>query len=758
MDSDQSKESEYCVVQDATGKNRFQCKRCYRQLSSKHSVLYHLHSAHNMSPVKRAKKKYLEDTSIEIPRTTLISRRQKQGPLELAETSTSERSSIENAVESATEHREMAEIDINIDPTSVTDFSSFDFNEQHSEQICIDSSRDFSDTEMESQSGIWEDVLKNKNYIRNRYLQDNETITDITDGSLYRKLLSENDFLNGTDNTNLTAVINTDGVSLYSSSKVQLWPIFMAVNELNPCARFARENVILAGIWQGKGKPPFNTFIGSFCKLMNDLYDTGITEKLNGEETTVKLKVICGIYDLPAKAAILNMTQYNGSDSCITCEEPGKTVKQGKGTSRCFPYRETAEKYPNRNQAGVKLAMERGTERNRIKGFKGTSPLLDLKNFDIVSGTPPDYMHGVLLGVTKTLLYKWFSSTESKKEYFIGDKVKLISKRLNSIKPPESMERLPRDLEKNYTHFKATELQAWLIYYGIPCVEGILPNKYLEHFACLAEGVYFLLGDKISKNDLQRAHILLDAFFRNFSNLYPAGSCGLNVHNIGMHMVEYVRVLGPLWSWSCFPFEDCNSMITKTVHGTGDVTKQVMKIKEAQALLRNNLPLIFKGKNWKNLKPVANCEIAGAITEVPKDENTNFILEELGLSDTSCIKKVDRVMLNGKKMYSGSYTRMKRRICNTFLTKRGIACSVKYFIFHEQTQLIFALVIPLYLTEYRIGELRAGKYLFTSTACDKCKLLLVNELEENLWYIDPKVNGKIFIAKMPNSYGHSVFK
>lgn len=607
-------------------------------------------------------------------------------------------------------------------------------------------------------SGIWEDVLKNKNYIRNRYLQDNETITDITDGSLYRKLLSENDFLNGTDNTNLTAVINTDGVSLYSSSKVQLWPIFMAVNELNPCARFARENVILAGIWQGKGKPPFNTFIGSFCKLMNDLYDTGITEKLNGEETTVKLKVICGIYDLPTKAAILNMTQYNGSDSCITCEEPGKTVKQGKGTSRCFPYRETAEKYPNRNQAGVKLAMERGTERNRIKGFKGTSPLLDLKNFDIVSGTPPDYMHGVLLGVTKTLLYKWFSSTESKKEYFIGDKVKLISKRLNSIKPPESMERLPRDLEKNYTHFKATELQAWLIYYGIPCVEGILPNKYLEHFACLAEGVYFLLGDKISKNDLQRAHILLDAFFRNFSNLYPAGSCGLNVHNIGMHMVEYVRVLGPLWSWSCFPFEDCNSMITKTVHGTGDVTKQVMKIKEAQALLRNNLPLIFKGKNWKNLKPVANCEIAGAITEVPKDENTNFILEELGLSDTSCIKKVDRAMLNGKKMYSGSYTRMKRRICNTFLTKRGIACSVKYFIFHEQTQLIFAFVIPLYLTEYRIGELRAGKYLFTSTACDKCKLLLVNELEENLWYIDPKVNGKIFIAKMPNSYGHSVFK
>ena len=101
---------------------------------------------------------------------------------------------------------------------------------------------------------------------------------------------------------------------------------------------------------------------------------------------------------------------------------------------------------------------------------------------------------------------------------------------------------------------------------------------------------------------------------------------------------------------------------------------------------------------------------------------------------------------------------MKRRICNTFLSNRGTACSVKYFILHEQTQLVFALVIPLCLREYHIGEMRAGKYLFTSTACDKCQLLLVNELEENLWYIDPKVHDKIFVAKMPNSYGHSVFK
>lgn len=80
-------------------------------------------------------------------------------------------------------------------------------------------------------------------------------------------------------------------------------------------------------------------------------------------------------------------------------------------------------------------------------------------------------------------------SNREKNSYFIGDKLALITKRLNAIQPPETMERLPRNLEKNYSNFKATELQAWLLYYAIPCLDGILPNKFLEHFALMGEGV-----------------------------------------------------------------------------------------------------------------------------------------------------------------------------------------------------------------------------------------------------------------------------
>ena len=82
-------------------------------------------------------------------------------------------------------------------------------------------------------------------------------ISDITDGVAYRQLCQPNQFLH--DLTNLSGIFNTDGVQLYKSTGSKLWPIFIAVNELPPNERFARESIILAGIWQGKGNPLSNS-------------------------------------------------------------------------------------------------------------------------------------------------------------------------------------------------------------------------------------------------------------------------------------------------------------------------------------------------------------------------------------------------------------------------------------------------------------------------------------------------------------------
>ena len=111
-------------------------------------------------------------------------------------------------------------------------------------------------------SGIKLEIDRCKADILNKETCDN--LTDFTDGAGYRELLhSDNSVLKYP--YSLTGILNTDGVNLYASSKVELWPVFLAVNELNPSLRFSRENMLLIAIWQGRGKPPFRQLFESLA-------------------------------------------------------------------------------------------------------------------------------------------------------------------------------------------------------------------------------------------------------------------------------------------------------------------------------------------------------------------------------------------------------------------------------------------------------------------------------------------------------------
>ena len=58
--------------------------------------------------------------------------------------------------------------------------------------------------------------------------------------------------------------------------------------------------------------------------------------------------MLLGSTDLQGKAYLLNKTQHNGKSGCVTCEETGVVVAQGKGHTRCYPYRSPAERAPYR--------------------------------------------------------------------------------------------------------------------------------------------------------------------------------------------------------------------------------------------------------------------------------------------------------------------------------------------------------------------------------------------------------------------------
>ena len=65
-----------------------------------------------------------------------------------------------------------------------------------------------------------------------------------------------------------------------------------------------------------------------------------------------------------------------------------------------------------------------------------------------------------------------------------------------------------------------SEYRSWLLYYGIPCLQGILPTMYLRNFALLAEGMHLLLAAKISVEMVRRAEVVLNDFYYEAQDIY----------------------------------------------------------------------------------------------------------------------------------------------------------------------------------------------------------------------------------------------
>lgn len=76
---------------------------------------------------------------------------------------------------------------------------------------------------------------------------------------------------------------------------------------------------------------------------------SGIPVILPDESTsTSRVMTLSGLFDLPARAGVLEQVQYTGHDSCCYCDEPGEVVKTGtKGHVMTFPFRNTGSGHGN---------------------------------------------------------------------------------------------------------------------------------------------------------------------------------------------------------------------------------------------------------------------------------------------------------------------------------------------------------------------------------------------------------------------------
>ena len=211
-----------------------------------------------------------------------------------------------------------------------------------------------------------------------RKKKERNNVEDIYDGLLYKKLSSEG-ILSSPENVSF--LMNTDGVPVFKSSKVSIWPLYLIINELPYGMRMANENMILAGLWFGEKKPAMWTFLKphthSFATLEKGV-DMESPERGKFHCKGILLSCSC---DLPARCLLCNSMQYNGENGCWKCLQPGQTVRTGvRGHSRAFLYQNDNPKGPLRTsesvrEDGIRAAalQQRGVTRYIVNGVKGPS-------------------------------------------------------------------------------------------------------------------------------------------------------------------------------------------------------------------------------------------------------------------------------------------------------------------------------------------------------------------------------------------------
>ena len=395
-------------------------------------------------------------------------------------------------------------------------------------------------------------------------------ISDITQGELYKQF--RNQVSNDDHAMHITLTINTDGVRVWRSNHYDIWPVYLCINELPQHMRFIPKHILLPALWKGSKKPVMLTFLKPLFHELKML-EKGIVLSTHEGPKVIKVFLLAGTFDLPARAMVLNMTQYNGSFSCHRCLHPGErltTGSRGPGTNT-FPYTQ----YTHRSDSTVKEAGKKAAETQVIQqGVKGPSVLSYLHIYSYVQGTAVDVMHGGFLGLGRQMLDLLFGEKFRTEAFSCQQNVAKFDERLRNIQPPRSVKRMPRSLH-DMAHFKASEY-AMIIMMYLPAFLDIIPSNFMRHLCHLSNALFLLYKSKVTEEDLVSANYSIQRYCEQFSDLYGQKFQTSNFHNL-QHIVEDVRNLGPLWNTDCFPYENASGSLVKHIFGTQSADQQVIR-------------------------------------------------------------------------------------------------------------------------------------------------------------------------------------
>ena len=331
--------------------------------------------------------------------------------------------------------------------------------------------------------------------------------------------------------------INIDGLPLFKSSTLQLWPI------LGLLVTVPMKEPVVIGAYCGLKKPSSATeFLSDFVTELQEL-EAGFCFG----DKNLKIELHTVVCDTPARAFVKKTKAHNAYHGCDKCQHPGKY--QNRRMS--FP----GPEHPLRTDMSFNLKID------ELHHHEGPHPFQSIK-IGMVTQFPLDYMHLVCLGVVKKMLQFWLRGPLTVRlPALIVDR---MSHKLQSVRAnvPVEFARRPRSL-RELDRWKATEFRQFLIYTGPVVLAGFLDRNMYSNFLLLSTAISILVSPQ-HHSLVDYAGQLLKSFVAHFGELYGTDQIVYNVHCL-VHLADEVNRHGCLDSFSAFPYENYLGKIKKLV-------------------------------------------------------------------------------------------------------------------------------------------------------------------------------------------------
>lgn len=358
--------------------------------------------------------------------------------------------------------------------------------------------------------------------------------------------------------------INIDGLPLFRSTNLQLWPI------LGLLLNVPMKEPVVIGLFCGTKKPNApDEFLRDFTHELKQLQE-GVCFK--GKRVFFILdSVVC---DAPARAFVKNTKAHNGYHGCDKCCQPGV-------------YFNNRMTYPQNDfvlRTDLSFAV-RADEEHHHDGPHGFSGL----DMGMVTRFPLDYMHLACLGVMRKLLQLWLKGPL--KFRLSSSFVDRISQSLTQMRAyiPVEFARKPRSL-RELDRWKATELRQFLLYTGSVALAPYLESTLYNNFMLFHTGMCILISPQLCSSFNNYANTLLATFTKHVGELYGKDALVYNVHAL-VHLSADAKLHGSLDSISAFPYENYLRTLKKFVRKPEFPLAQIIRrLSEVEKISTVELP------------------------------------------------------------------------------------------------------------------------------------------------------------------------